>query len=184
MMVLSPDAYVHHPIPVIKVKVMDKYGCRIRLCSKLWLQMLWCQSIGPSTTPTQYIIFAEKILQNVKNFNKSFFKFCWYCFIFFINIPTTQYKCAHRARQLLCHSMTWSLYNLIYHFYIVSLLPYGEKNFGQHWVTCHPMEPSHNLIKCWQQIFGIPIYFWRTQEIIMINIYFQESYHIFQKWGW
>ena len=87
-----------------------------------------------SSTPTQYIIFTESILQNVKKFNKSFFEFCWYGLIFFINIPTTQYKCAHHARQLLCHSMTCSLYNLIYHFYIVSLLPYGEKDFGQHWV--------------------------------------------------
>ena len=86
---------------------MDKHGWRIRLCSKLWLQNLWWQSIGPSTTPTQYMIFAENILQNVKKFDKSFFKFCWYGLIFFINIPTTQYKCAHHARQLLCHSITW-----------------------------------------------------------------------------
>ena len=57
-------------------------------------------------------------------------KFCWYGLIFFISIPTTKYRCAHYARQLLCHSIAWCLNNLIYHFYIVSLLPYGEKVFG------------------------------------------------------
>ena len=120
---------------------MDKYGCRIRLCSKLWLQMLWCQTIRPSTTATQYIIFAEYILQNVKKFNKSFYKFCWYGFIFFINILTAQYRCAHHARQLLCHSITWSLYDLIYYFWIVSLLPYGEKNLGNTG-SSHSMSPD------------------------------------------
>ena len=102
--------------------------------------MLWCQSIGPSTTPIWYTIFAENILQNVKKFNKSFFKFCWYGLIFFINLPTTQYRCAHNARQLLCHSITWPLYNLIYHFYIVSLLPYGEK-FLVNTGSSHSMSP-------------------------------------------